>query len=98
MEREPAVIDLCTMPELARLAEEVARTGQSLVLRQDGTDFAILSPARPRPRRRGRKITEADRQAALSAFGGWKGLVDAEQLKRDLDVARSSHSPLIELP
>ena len=97
MAQELIPIDISTMPELARLAEEAARTEQPRLLRRDTTDVAILSPARPRRRRKWKTITEADRAAALAAAGSWQGLVDPEQLKRDLDEARSSDRPPVEL-
>jgi hypothetical protein len=87
MTRELAPIDISTMPDLARLAEEVARTGMPRVLRQDDTDIAVLSPA-PARRRRGRTVTPADIAASLAAIGSWKDLIDSDQLKRDLDAAR----------
>ena len=97
MTQEARPVDISTMPDLARLAEEVARTGQPRVLRQNNVDVAIISPARPRRRRQGKVMTEADRQAARSAFGGWQGLVDAEHLKQDLDAARRDNRPPVEL-
>lgn len=96
MTRHATPLDISAMPEIVRLAEEVARTGQPRVLRAADQDVAILSPARPTPRRRRRKpVTQADIEAAMSA--SWVGLVDAEQLKRDLDAARGDNRPPIEL-
>jgi len=46
MGRQPKPIDISSVPELARLAREVAEDGQPRVLRAGGTDLAILSPAR----------------------------------------------------
>jgi hypothetical protein len=51
MAREAAPVDISTMPDLTRLAEEVARTRQPRVLRHGDTDLAVLSPT-PSPRRR----------------------------------------------
>ena len=97
MTREAAPIDLSTMPDLARLAREVARDGRPRVLREDGADVAVLSPARPRLRLKGKRITEADIADSLAAAGAWKDLLDTEQLKRDLDAARSDNSPPVRL-
>lgn len=97
MPRQLASVDIATMPDLARLAREVATTGRSCVLRQDGTDVAILSPARPRRRPRHKKVTEDDIRASLAAVGSWKSRVDTEQLKRDLDAARGDNRPPVEL-
>ncbi len=97
MTREAAPIDISTMPDLAQLADEVARTRQPRVLRRGETDIAVLSPARPRPRPRRKRISEADIAASLAAAGAWKGRVDTERLKRELDAARGDDRPPIEL-
>src|SRR5207244_3460205 len=60
MTREALPIDIHTMPDLARLAKEVARDGRPRVLREDETDLAILSPARPRRRLQAKAVTPAD--------------------------------------
>lgn len=83
MVREAEPIDISTMPDLARLAQEVARTGKPRLLRDHDQDVAVLSPARPKRRRKA--LTQAERLAALEAsFGGWKGLVDPDELKSQL--------------
>jgi hypothetical protein len=51
MASEPQPIDISTIPELERLAREVAEDGQPRLLRADGTDLAILSPVRRAPRK-----------------------------------------------
>ena len=48
MTRDMAAIDISDVPELARLAQEVAEDGRSRVLRAHGTDLAVLTPVRPR--------------------------------------------------
>jgi hypothetical protein len=50
MVREPVPFDVSEMPELARLAHEVAASGDARVLREHGTDLAVLAPARPAKR------------------------------------------------
>lgn len=85
------------MPDLARLAREVAETGTARLLREDGADVAVLSPARMPRRRKGKTITQSDIEASLAAAGGWTGLGDPEQLKRDLDAARGDSRPPVEL-
>ena len=98
MASESQPIDISTIPELARLVDEVQRTNRPRRLRRDNTDVAILSPARFIPsRRRGKAVNQADIDASLAAVGSWQGLVDAEQLKADLDAARSDARPLTEL-
>ena|SRR5215208_7824865 len=91
MTREATPIDLSTMPDLARLAREVARDGTPRVLREDGADVAVISPARPKRRLKGKQLTPAQREAFLASAGGWVGLVDVEQFKRDIKAARSDH-------
>ena len=86
------------MPELARVAHEVARDGRPRLLREGGSDIAVLSPARPK-RRRGRwkRPSEEDIKAALSVVGSWTDLEAAERLKRELDEARSDSRPPVKL-
>ena len=50
MTREAARIDISTMPDLARLVQEVKRTRQPQALQEDGETVALLVPA-GRPRR-----------------------------------------------
>ena len=84
MTRELAPIDVSTMPDVARLAQEVARTGRPRVLTQGGTDLAVLSPARPNRRRlKGKTVTQEDIDAALSVAGAWKDWLDPEEFKRE---------------
>jgi hypothetical protein len=89
MAQEAQPIDVQTLPDMTRLAREVNETGKARLI-QVGGDVVRLSPARPRAPLPRKRPTPDDIQAALAAAGSWKGLVDAEQLKRDLDDARSS--------
>ena len=66
MARELTPIDISDQPDLLRLAHEVRATQQSRVLRGDGENLAILTPARPSGRRsRRRRLTEDDPLWAL---------------------------------
>jgi hypothetical protein len=94
MTREPASIDISAIPELARVARKVARTGRSCVLRQDGADVAVISPARSRARR-AKGVTPEDIEAARDA--SWEGLVDGESLKHLLRAERGDDRPPVEL-
>ncbi len=90
-------IDIRNNPELMRLAEEVARTKKPRELMRDKETVAILMPApTKRTRRKTRVKTKADYAAFLSAAGGWKGVVDTEQLKKDIYESRNiiSRPPL----
>lgn len=96
MATEPDEIDISAMPELARLAHEVARRGRTCRLTEHGTAVAILAPV-PVRRVKSRKLTTAQREAILATAGGWVGLVDPEKLKRDLREGRSDDRPPVEL-
>ena len=97
MAREAIRIDVATGPDLPSLAEEVARTRTPRVITRGDEDLAVLSPATSERRRRGKRITEEDIAASRAAAGSWKGLVDTEKLKAELDAARSDNSPPVRL-
>jgi antitoxin (DNA-binding transcriptional repressor) of toxin-antitoxin stability system len=59
MARETIPTDISMTPELARIAREVALTGNRHVLTENGTAIAVISPARA-PRRRVTRFTMAD--------------------------------------
>ena len=78
--RPHSEIDITAMPDLARLAEEVARTGTARVLIEKGTQIAVISPATRR--RSTTKVSETDLEQILaSTFGAWDGLIDPEEFK-----------------
>jgi hypothetical protein len=99
MASEQQPIDISSMPDLLRLAEEVRATKQARMLQRDHEDLAMLVPVAKLPALRlpARKNPKTAREAIEASAGGWKGLIDAEQLKKDLQEARSSdrafHSP-----
>lgn len=95
MVRELVPIDISDLPEVAELAEEVARTGRARVLRRADRDIAVISPAPAGRRSRARPVTQADIDVALAA--SWEGLVDGERLKRVLDEARGDDRPPVEI-
>ncbi|MHB8575521.1 MAG: hypothetical protein ACYDCQ_09330 [Dehalococcoidia bacterium] len=94
MTREARPIDATDMPDVSRLVQEVNRTGRPRLL-QVGGKSARLSPARAK--RRVSTPSKVDIDASISAAGSWTGLVDADQLKRDLDEARGSESSSLTL-
>lgn len=51
MTRASGVIDVASMPDLARLADEVQRTRRPQLLQRDGEDVALLVPVTPSTRR-----------------------------------------------
>jgi hypothetical protein len=84
----PTPIDITTMPDLARIVEEVEATKTPRELRRENKTVAVIMPARRAPAKKKREKTKADYEAFLSAAGGWKGLVDTEQLKKDIYESR----------
>ena len=101
MAHDYETLDITHHPDLLRLAEEVRRTNTPTVLRRDNEDLAVLMPVAEGATRKARrssirKKSQADIDAFLSSAGGWKDLVDTEQLKRDIaeSRARSSRPPL----
>ena len=89
MNQQLVAIDISSAPDLVHIVEEVRATGEPRLLRRGGEDVALLMPVPGASVRRKRRAkSDADRAAALSSFGGWKGLVDARKLKRDLTESR----------
>jgi prevent-host-death family protein len=98
MASELAPIDIRHVPELAHLVDEVQTTRKPRRITRDNEDVAVLMPARPRlPRLRGKRVTQADIDAAMSVFGAWKDQVDPETLKRELRELQVDDKPPIEL-
>jgi hypothetical protein len=94
MAQEPQTIDVSNNPALREIVEEVARTRRPKRLRVDGTQVeAVIRPARPGWRRAA--LTPEERESILRAtLGGWKGLIDPDQLKRELrELQRDEASP-----
>ncbi|HTE86934.1 MAG TPA: hypothetical protein VK821_19650 [Dehalococcoidia bacterium] len=85
MAAEQHPINVSNYPALSDLVEEVARTRQPKRFRIDDSDTeAVLMPAKSRSRRA--RLTATKREQILWAtFGAWKGLIDTEQLKRNLN-------------
>ena len=79
-------VDVTRFPELRRIAEEVKRSRRATVLVQDDEQLAIVVPA-PRPKRR-RERSPEDVAAFLSSAGGWAGLVDGDELLRNIRESR----------
>ena len=71
----PTPIDISTIPDLARIVEEVEATREPRELRRDNKPVAFLTPVAPTGITAGHNaITKADHEAFLSA-AGWKDLV-----------------------
>jgi hypothetical protein len=86
-------IDISNDPELLKLAEEVHTTHEPHILRRDDEDLAVLMPAGPKRRRKGKSAK--DLELFCSAAGGWKD-VDTDKLLADIyaDRARSNRPPV----
>jgi hypothetical protein len=85
MASEPTDIDATGDPSLARLAREVRDSQRARVIRLGDEAVAVISPIRRR--RVGSAPSHDDRQAFLSALGGWKD-VDTGRLIEDIYTAR----------
>src|SRR5688500_2132810 len=99
MAHEVVRLETTPPPDLAHLAEEVARTRPSRVIRRGDTDVAVLFPVgeKPAKRRRGKIPTPAQIETALSAFGAWKGHFDAGAFKRQVKESREDNRPPVKL-
>src|SRR4051812_37665093 len=90
-------LDIDAMPELSRIADEVAATGRPRALRRDGVEIAVVQPIRS-PRLRRRKPSEKDVEAFLTSAGSWKDNVDVDQFLKDVYESRDRPSrPPVEL-
>jgi hypothetical protein len=85
-------IDVSETPELARVAEEVRRSGEPCVLRRGNVELAMVVPAGvpTRKRRRRKNFSKEDLDASLATAGAWAGLVDTEKLKADIYASREA--------
>ena len=97
MASELAPIDISSMPDLARLADEVRSTKKTRVLRRNNEDVALLVPATPaKRRRRAKAVSPADDAAFLASAGSWKD-ADTDALLTDIYESRRSSRPPVEL-
>src|SRR5437868_6656190 len=79
----PTPIDITTIPDLARIVEEVEATKKPRELRRDNKTVAVIAPAKKLPAKKKREKTKADYEAFKSAAGSWKD-IDAEKLIADI--------------
>ena len=93
----PTPIDITTIPELKRIAEEVEATKTPRELRRENKTVAVIMPARRVPARKKREKTKADYEAFKSAAGGWKD-IDTDKLIANIYASRRrSNRPPVEL-
>ncbi len=98
MARGLRIQDISNEPELLRIVEEVRRADEPRLLRRNNEDLAILMPAKPTSKRKPKGIKrKEDFDAFRSAFGGWRGIVDADAVKKDLASGRGSDRPPVRL-
>src|SRR5947209_14359624 len=94
----PTSIDITNMPELARIAEEVAATKTPLELRRENKTVAVITPVTGgRKAKKPTGKTKADYEAFKAAAGSWKD-VDTDRLITTIyEVRRRSNKPPIEV-
>ncbi len=80
-------LDIDGMPELSRLADEVAATGRPRSLRRGGREIAVLQPIRSARRRR--EPSEKDIEAFRASAGSWKD-VDTDRFLADIYASRDT--------
>ena len=86
---QPTVVDVATISDIRRLAEEVRDTQAPVVLRSETEELAVLMPISGSRRRRQRQLTQAEYDAVMSAASSWTGLIDdVDTLKSELKAAR----------
>ena len=89
MAKEMRSIDISSVPDMVRIAEEVRTSGRPRILRRNGEDMAMVIPiGHGRKHRTSHARTQADYDAFLSSAGGWKGLVDGDKLLTDIYESR----------
>ena len=71
MAKEPKRIDISAIPELLNIAEEVRRTNEPRILKQDSEDLAIVAPIKPAAKRvpKGRPTSADDTLWKLVGIG-----------------------------
>ena len=99
MAKEMRSIDISSVPDLVRIAEEVRTSGSPRFLRRNGEDMAMVIPIEQgRKHRTSHARVQPDYDAFLSTAGGWKGLVDGDKLLADIYASRElSTKPPVEL-
>lgn len=95
MAKEPKRIDISAIPELLSIAEEVRRTNEPRILKQDSEDLAILTPIKPVAKRgaKGKPVTKDDPLWNLVGIGhsGGPGDVSANKHKYLADAYLHHH-------
>ena len=82
-------IDISTMPDLARIAEEVEATQTPLELTRDNKIVAVLMPPAHATRKKHRKTSLEE---ALALAGAWKD-IPSDDMEERLDTIRHASKP-----
>jgi hypothetical protein len=90
MAEELQPLDVSDSPDLARLAEEVARTRVPRLLRRDGQELAIVQPVAPARSRRSRSRRTASPNAWI------EGLIGIGESADPVDVSSNIHAHVAE--
>ncbi len=91
-------IDISGMPDVERLVEKVRQSQEPITLYRGEVAVAEIVPSGTHTRRLIRRRTKEGREAFLSAAGGWKDIVDADQLIADIyESRRISIKPPVDL-
>jgi hypothetical protein len=86
---------LTPQTDLYQAAEAAVRSGRPQEIDFHGTTLTIgrLAPRKARSRRSAAALTPAEREEILRATsGGWKGLIDPDRLKRELNELQRDES------
>ncbi len=83
------------LAELYRAAEAVVRSGRKQDMKFNGATLTIgqVKPRKAHARRGAAALSPAEREHILrTTSGGWKGLIDADQLKWELNELQRDES------
>jgi precorrin-6x reductase len=89
-------IDVSTNPELMRLVEEVAQTGDNVVLSKGSRELAMLAPIASTKRLIPRVLSPAEVEVFNSSAGGWAD-VDVDEFMKRVYEGRQSSKPRVDL-
>lgn len=99
VKRQNKSVEVRDVDELYRVLKEVRAEEEPLVLQGDNGDEIVLPPS---PRRRVKQRTkeeraQADEEAFLSSAGSWVGHLDPDEFLRQVNAARGSRRPYVEI-
>ena len=90
------LIEIATIEDLRLAVRRVEATEEPVVVSLDG-DEVVLGPISSWRDRRTPQQRAEDDAASRSAAGGWKGLIDPDEFKRQVREGRSSNRPALDL-